>query len=175
MNRLSTFKFGFTETVTQLDDGITPLDDEDGNFILLGLDLYIDEQLINCYTDIVAFLYPPNIITESYNPYDKHRFTSCKGKKMMTYSDFYPFTCSCGIAGCASIWDGIYVKERKHTIEWRIPENAGYKFLDKSFYSFNKQQYQDEIERLKETLKQRTDRFISDWESVGTLVKRLEL
>lgn len=164
---MNTFKFEFTETVTPLDDG--------DDFILLGLDLYIDEKLINCYTDIVAFLYPPKIITDSYNPYDKKRFTSCKGKLMMVYSEFYPFTCSCGVAGCASIWDGIYVKERKHTIEWRIPQNSGYKFLDKRFYSFDKVEYNSEIERLKQTLKERPDRFISDWDSVGSLVDILGL
>lgn len=102
---MDTFKFGFTETVTPLDD----YNGEKSEHIFLGLDLYINEKPINCFTDIIAFLYSPKIITESYNPYDRKRSTSCKGKMMMTYSDFYPFTCSCGVAGCASIWDGIYV------------------------------------------------------------------
>lgn len=168
---MDTFKFGFTETVTPLDD----YNGEKSEHIFLGLDLYINEKPINCFTDIIAFLYSPKIITESYNPYDRKRSTSCKGKMMMTYSDFYPFTCSCGVAGCASIWDGIYVKERKHTIEWRIPENQGYKFLNKRFYSFDKVEYLSEIERLKQTLKERPDRFLSDWESVNQLIERLGL
>lgn len=168
---MDTFKFGFTETVTPLDD----YNDERSEFIFLGLDLYINEKKINCFTDMVAFLYPHKIIRDTYHPYDRKRFIDCKGKLVMTYSDFYPFTCSCGVAGCASIWDGIYVKERKHTIEWRIPENQGYKFLDKRFYSFDKMEYLSEIERLKQTLKERPDRFLSDWESVGQLVERLGL
>lgn len=53
------------------------------------------------------------------------------------------FTCSCGIAGCAGIWEGIKVKFRKHTVEWRIPRNAGYDFLDKTFYSFSRKEWGD--------------------------------
>lgn len=29
---------------------------------------------------------------------------------------FYPFTCSCGVAGCSSIWDGVHVKWRKKSV-----------------------------------------------------------
>lgn len=168
---MDTFKFGFTETVTPLDD----YNGEESEHIFLGLDLYINEKPIKCFTDIIAFLYPAKVITYMYNPYDRERSTSCKGKLVSTCSDFYPFTCSCGVAGCASIWDGIYIKERKHSIEWRIPENSGYKFLDKRFYSFDKKEYLSEIERLKQTLKERPDRFLSDWESVGQLIERLGL
>lgn len=60
---------------------------------------------------------------------------------------FYPFTCSCGIAGCASIWDGIHVKWRKNSVEWRIKDKRdGYQnILDKMFYSFDRKQYEQEV------------------------------
>lgn len=57
------------------------------------------------------------------------------------WSNFKPFSCSCGVAGCAGISDGIYVKERKHSIEWRAKKEDGYDFLGKSFFSFDKSQY----------------------------------
>lgn len=60
---------------------------------------------------------------------------------------FYPFTCSCGVAGCASIWDGIHVKWRKYSVEWRIKDKRdGYQnILDKMFYSFDRYNYEEEI------------------------------
>lgn len=167
-----TFKFEFTETLTQIDDDH---DGEEYQHIFLGVDLYINEKKINCFTDAVAFLFPANIIRDTYHPYDRKLSMSCKSKLTMAYSDFYPFTCSCGVAGCASIWDGIHVKDRKHTIEWRVPTDSGYKFLDKRFYSFRKEEYLSEVERLKDTIKSRPDRFMSDWESCAELAKRLGL
>ena len=149
---MDTFKFGFTETVTQVDDEHTG---EEYQHVFLGVDLYINEKKVGHYSDPIAFLYPANIIRDTYHPDDRKRFMPCKGKLTMVYSDFYPFTCSCGVAGCASILDGIYMKDRKHTIEWRVPENSGYKFLDKRFYSFRKEEYLSEIERLKGTIKSR--------------------
>ena len=67
---------------------------------------------------------------------------------------FYPFTCSCGVAGCASIWDGIHVKWRKKSVEWRIKDKRdGYeKILDKMFYSFDRKQYEQEVLTAYQTL-----------------------
>ena len=64
-------------------------------------------------------------------------------------SDFYPFTCSCGVSGCASIWQGVFQKVRKHTVEWRIfdKDKNGYHFLDKSFYRFERENYENEIRK----------------------------
>lgn len=69
-------------------------------------------------------------------------------------TDFYPFTCSCGVAGCASIWDGILVKWRKNSVEWRIKDKRdGYeKILDKMFYSFDRKQYEQEVLTAYQTL-----------------------
>lgn len=169
---MDTFKFGFDEILTQIDDEHT---EEEYQHIFLSVDLYINEKKVKCFTDPLAFLYPYSITTSTYHPYDRKRFIPCKGKLVMTYSDFYPFTCSCGVAGCASIWDGVYVKDRKHSVEWRIPEDSGYKFLDKRFYSFRKEEYLSEIERLKDVIRSRPDRFISDWMSCKELAERAGL
>lgn len=67
-------------------------------------------------------------------------------------SDFYPFSCSCGEPGCAGIWNGIRIKPRKHTIEWRASLQDGYKFLDKHFFSFDRQQYQKELVSLSQKI-----------------------
>lgn len=62
-------------------------------------------------------------------------------------STFEPFTCGCGVSGCAGIWTGIMTKHRKHTVEWRCDVKEGYHFL-KPFYSFNRIQYHDAIYEL---------------------------
>lgn len=62
------------------------------------------------------------------------------------------FTCSCGNAGCANIWDGVTVKNRRHTVEWRIPKDSDYLFLDKRFYSFSKIQYETQRQLVYDTL-----------------------
>lgn len=69
-------------------------------------------------------------------------------------TNFYPFTCSCGVAGCASIWDGIHVKWRKNSVEWRIKDKRdGYEnILDKMFYSFDRKQYEKEVLTAYQTL-----------------------
>ena len=69
-------------------------------------------------------------------------------------TDFYPVTCSCGVAGCASIWRGIHVKWRKNSVEWRIKDKRdGYeKILGKMFYSFDRKQYEQEVLTAYQTL-----------------------
>jgi hypothetical protein len=61
-----------------------------------------------------------------------------------THSIFEPFSCSCGIAACAGVYDGIYIKHRKHSVEWRASAADGYSFLPKSFFSFSRKQYEKE-------------------------------
>ena len=98
--------------------------------------IYINDKEVKHYSDPIAFLYffQKNSETD-YEYYNGNKYLS---------SSFFPFTCSCGISGCASIWDGIFVKWRKNTVEWRIRnrEKNGYKFLEKSFYSFDRTQYE---------------------------------
>ena len=69
------------------------------------------------------------------------------------YSSFYPFTCSCGVAGCNGIFDGVHLKVMGRSVEWRVKKNMGYEFLDKTFYQFDKQDYFSMIERLKGDIK----------------------
>lgn len=57
------------------------------------------------------------------------------------WSVFCPFTCGCGAPGCAGIWDGIYVRERGYSIEWRAKREDGYGFLPKTFFNYEKSQY----------------------------------
>lgn len=71
-----------------------------------------------------------------------------------TYSSFYPWTCSCGVAGCNGIFDGVHLKVRGRSVEWRVKKNMGYEFLDKTFYQFDKQDYFSMIERLKGEIKE---------------------
>lgn len=73
------------------------------------------------------------------------------------WSSFQPFSCSCGVAGCAGIWDGIHVKMRKHSVEWRAKERDGYKFLGKQFFSFDRKQYVKAIKSFFNWLKTESD------------------
>jgi Zn-finger domain-containing protein len=62
------------------------------------------------------------------------------------------FTCSCGVAGCAGIFEMVEVKVRKHTIEWRLPVDSGYGFLPKRFYSFSRKEYLAMLEETRQEL-----------------------
>lgn len=64
------------------------------------------------------------------------------------WSGFTPWSCSCGEAGCAGIWDGIYVRERGYSIEWRAKREDGYGFLPKTFFNFEKSQYKHAFKML---------------------------
>lgn len=55
-------------------------------------------------------------------------------------------TCTCGIAGCDGIFDGISIKNRKYSIEWRDIDSN----LPKKFYSFNKTEYYKIVEEINE-------------------------
>lgn len=82
------------------------------------------------------------------------------------YSSFLPFSCSCGDSGCAGIWDGIHVKSRKRTVEWRAKKSNGYSFLDKPFYSFERAEYLLALKELYKSIevitKEYGDSFILD-------------
>jgi len=86
--------------------------------------------------------------------------------KPSPYSAFEPFTCSCGSGGCAGIWDGIHVKVRGHSIEWRAKKEYGYKFLEKNYYNFSKTQYIEALTNLYKTIQKLSlelgDNFIVD-------------
>ena len=104
----------------------------------VSAEIIINNQKIKSFVDYFALFY--DVLDRGYtNPF----WSEGQG----TDSNFYPFTCSCGNAGCASIWNGIFSKHRKYTVEYRIKnkELNGYSFLPKSFYSFDKQEYINQI------------------------------
>lgn len=64
----------------------------------------------------------------------KDCYTGCNGEVWYPdheYSLFEPFTCSCGVSGCAGIWDGVHMKVRGRSVEWRMKKNSGYDFSPK--------------------------------------------
>lgn len=73
--------------------------------------------------------------------------TKCKSD-WGDWSAFYPWACSCGDAGCAGIWDGIYVRERGYSIEWRAKREDGYGFLPKTFFNYEKTAYKRAFDDL---------------------------
>lgn len=52
-------------------------------------------------------------------------------------------TCSCGIGGCAGIFDGTSIKTRRYTVEWRDIDSG----LPKRFYSFDKKEYNEAVQK----------------------------
>lgn len=115
--------------------------------------LIINEEIVNVFTDPYELI---SVTTQSKcygrkywypnNDYDSEVSYPDNERK---YSDFYPFTCSCGVAGCNGIFDGVHLKVRGRSVEWRVKKNMGYNFLDKTFYQFDKQDYFDMIEKIK--------------------------
>lgn len=68
-------------------------------------------------------------------------------------SNFYPLTCGCGEPGCAGYINGVFLKKRKYTTEWRVKADEGYQNVLKSFYSFENNQYEKAFIELGEKLK----------------------
>lgn len=52
-------------------------------------------------------------------------------------------TCSCGVSGCAGIFDGTQVKRRRYTTEWRDVDCG----FPKKFYSFLNTQYNEVVSK----------------------------
>lgn len=106
--------------------------------------ILINDKPVNHFTDVYELFIHFNK-THTRQP---ETFESWKGiQKRELFSGFYPFTCDCGVSGCAGIWDGIYQKVRGWTVEWKIidKEKNGYSFLDKSYYNFHKMEYNHEV------------------------------
>ena len=88
-------------------------------------------------------------------------------------SNFYPFTCSCGVAGCDGIWEGIFQKTKKYTVEWKIynKDENGYRFLDKSFYKFDRNLYIEELKKVWKYIVENKDLEIDDYGDKITVEK----
>lgn len=112
--------------------------------ILLDVLLQINDTIYSPERHCISL---PALMFDSLDSRSWHeRITNDKSDSKA--SSFYPFTCSCGEPGCAGIWNGIRVKNRRKTVEWRTSKEDGYKFLDKQFYSFDKAQYIQETSGL---------------------------
>lgn len=140
--------------------------EETGNNVTIyDIDCYVEinGKEVKHYTDLFAFLREfvnKSVVSnyadwhgESYKDTGTDYVTITKAWRYKL-TNFYPFTCSCGVAGCASIWDGVHVKWRKNSVEWRIRDKRdGYeKVLDKMFYSFDRKQYEQEVLTAYQTL-----------------------
>lgn len=79
------------------------------------------------------------------------------------YSEFYPFNCSCDEPGCVGIFNGIFIKHRKNTIEWRLNKEDGYGFLEKTFYEFRRVSYDAELAKVWCFIHENKDAYDSPW------------
>lgn len=109
------------------------------------LDLVINGSIINHYVDYHEL----SRVTTQHQCYYSDYFDEVLYPKH-EHSMFYPWTCTCGVPGCDSIWDGVHLKVRGHSVEWRIKKNMGYEgFISKRFFTFDKSQYFDIIAEIK--------------------------
>lgn len=62
-------------------------------------------------------------------------------------STFEPFICDCGVSGCNGIYAPISSRfiEEENVVEWIVPQNMGYDFLDKEVYRFSMEEYEKMI------------------------------
>jgi hypothetical protein len=77
-------------------------------------------------------------------------------------SDFEPFTCSCGVGGCAGIYDGINSKHGKNIVKWKVLDKKTRKLLGKKYFSFEKIQCENEISQVMEFISENKDLIIYD-------------
>lgn len=119
--------------------------DESNGYTELECIVRIDDVEIKQYSNVWEFF--TDVVNKGVNtPY---YYTDRYGKDRdfhynLGKSSFYPFNCSCGEPGCASIWNGVMSKHKKNTVIWKTKKDDGYHFM-KSFYEFDKKQYIDEI------------------------------
>lgn len=145
----------------------------DEDFKQIKTSVIINSELVKSYADLFTFFQH----FQETNPREIEIIGKWKGR---CSSSFEPFTCSCGVSGCAGIWEGVYQKTRKWTTEWRIDDkdHNGYNFLDKSYYQFHRKSYEQEIVKAWKWLYDNQELIISDDgfddETVGDVLKRME-
>lgn len=141
----------------------------DEAFKQIETSVFINDELVNHYVDLFAFF-------QHFQETNSREIEIIGKWKGRCSSGFEPFTCSCGVSGCAGIWEGIYQKTRKWTTEWRIDDkdHNGYNFLDKSFYQFHRKSYEQEITKAWKWLYDNQELVISegfyDDETVGDIL-----
>lgn len=145
----------------------------------IKIKLQIDKDEDTGHPSLVCYVNINGVEIDSYCEFTEFMFSSADNRdyytkrnyptnKQLSYSSFEPFTCSCGISGCAGIYDGIYTRYRKHSIEWRIPEDCGYdRLLDKTFYSFSRKQYQAQVDYLWKFIDDHKDELVYDLNNDG--------
>lgn len=70
-------------------------------------------------------------------------------------ANFFPFTCSCGCAGCANWHYGYKLKFRKYTVEWSaIDHDEARNHRKPVFYSFARGQYESVQRRVLDLLEE---------------------
>lgn len=86
---------------------------------------------------------------------------------------FEILTCTCGEAGCAGIFEGTKIKNRKHTVEWRDIDCG----LPKRFYSFDRRQYLSTIDKaiqlIYDVAKYKQDMGMTDHEYYDAILNDL--
>lgn len=126
----------------QMYEPIEEKDIQDNDILLLNAKIVINGQVIPFEVVDIQIILNKGM-NSNVDYWNNHKLNPIK------YSGFYPFTCSCGEPGCAGIWNGILVKVRKNTVEWRCSNDDGYNFLPKKFYSFKREKYENWIEGIR--------------------------
>lgn len=81
---------------------------------------------------------------------------------------FEPFTCSCGVAGCAGIFESPYLYVHGDTLEWRFPEDYFRESFPKDLtadrsklvYSFGLESYRRALESVMTELQRCYDKYL---------------
>lgn len=105
------------------------------------LDLYIKETEYDSGTKVTKFQTIQFSVNGKQLPLiDDLDFvlTYCMKKSQLEL-----FTCSCGVAGCAGWFEGVEVKNRRNTVEWRLLDRKEKLQREnvKRFYSFSRENY----------------------------------
>lgn len=94
---------------------------------IMKVEIAINGKPIPSYVNWIDLLLPPTIVENGSRSY------------------FYPFTCSCGAWGCNGIVDGVHMKVRRNTIEWKAYRKSGYHFLEKEHFVFRRDLYEYQL------------------------------
>lgn len=57
-------------------------------------------------------------------------------------------TCTCGVPGCAGIFEGTKIKHRKYSVEWRDIDSG----LPQKFYSFDVENYRATVNKARDIM-----------------------
>ncbi len=142
----------------------------DRGTIGLDLELFINGEKIKGYID--SYILYPN------HQDNKERFRDYKVENKALYeaesgdsdseldvsdddySNFYVVSCSCGEAGCAGIWCGIFIRREDGKLIWTVPAGEGYEEktnLRIGEYVFDEKEYEktfeEALKRIEEKIK----------------------